>query len=786
MHSSFFLLSSLGVLSLIAGCDTPTKEAPSAAEDTGAADTAGEEDTGDAECTGIEDSDEDGLTDCEELELGTAAYLVDTDGDGFSDYREVVELGFSSENNNFKFNPLIADTPRVQVNITSPPSLALLYESSTGTELSHEVERSTGSSNTVTTGSESTNSHAIEYTQSVGGSVTVSASAGFPGGFSGSASATVSYETSVATSQETSFSWSEEQSQENSSGYAEAEALAASEGTTITGGVIAVTADVQNTSDIAFTLTGLAISAYMSTPGDATILSPVGTLSFDTTENTFPEFSYGPGQANGPLVFLNDGLDTATAEALLKDSTNLHVRVVAYELTDEDGRSFTHSQTDIMARTATIIVDYEGEDTLLDSERYQVATNVDRETLRITAWDAMTEILKLPYEMDDDRELLSVRDVENSDERNGYWTTLHVSTDGLVETVTVMSPDSEDYDFGSLELKSGDLLHLIYIEDIDRDGLGRRQEKAYGTDIDVADTDGDGLTDGEEVLTYKTSPLLADTDGDGLTDSEELGTYGSDPLLADTDSDGLSDGEEVSYETDLLAADSDSDGLLDGEEVLIYGTDPLDTDSDDDGLSDGEEVSYETDPTLADTDSDALTDGEEVLTYGTDPIDTDSDDDCLSDGEEVQGSESDPLEYQDGICTPVSDPSSSTHASRTVRFSNLEMNGTATTLYFAEPGEEIVLSADWSVASASSVYCPTCVVQYYLGIGGTFSNCFTSRLYGNNASSSGSLDETFSAPSTPGIYPITRSNSFDYSCTTVSHSDDMSKAAGLLVVMNPS
>lgn len=261
----------------------------------------------------------------------------------------------------------------------------MLYESSTGSEVTHEVERSTESSSSVTTGRESTNSHAVEYSTTMGTEVSASASAGFPGGFSGSVTASVSYESSLSTSTEVSMTWSEEQTRENSEGFSEAEALAQSEGTTITGGVLAVTVDVENEGDIAYTLSNLAISAYRSTPGAEQILSPVGTLNFDTEFNSFPEFSYGPRQVNSPLVFLNDGLDVGTAESLLTDSTDLHLRVVAYELTDVDGRSFTHDQTDIMARTATIIVDYEGEDTLLDSERYQVATNVDAENLRVAA-----------------------------------------------------------------------------------------------------------------------------------------------------------------------------------------------------------------------------------------------------------------------------------------------------------------------------------------------------------------------------------------------------------------
>lgn len=58
------------------------------------------------------------------------------------------------------------------------------------------------------------------------------------------------------------------------------------------------------------------------------------------------------------------------------------------------------------------------------------------------------------------------------------------------------------------------------------------------------DSDGDGLTDDEELL-YGTNPLLVDTDGDGLSDYEEIVIYKTNPLNPDTDGDGFTDGEEV-------------------------------------------------------------------------------------------------------------------------------------------------------------------------------------------------------------------------------------------------
>jgi hypothetical protein len=66
-------------------------------------------------------------------------------------------------------------------------------------------------------------------------------------------------------------------------------------------------------------------------------------------------------------------------------------------------------------------------------------------------------------------------------------------------------------------------------EDPDRDSLTNLEEFQFGTDPNSRDTDGDGLTDGDEVNTYRTNPLLADTDGDLIPDGVEVQT-GSNPL----------------------------------------------------------------------------------------------------------------------------------------------------------------------------------------------------------------------------------------------------------------
>jgi outer membrane protein OmpA-like peptidoglycan-associated protein/opacity protein-like surface antigen len=146
---------------------------------------------------------------------------------------------------------------------------------------------------------------------------------------------------------------------------------------------------------------------------------------------------------------------------------------------------------------------------------------------------------------------------------------------------------------------------------------------AQDIDIEVdIDSDGDELTDNEELNIYKTDPNNPDTDGDDLKDGAEVRRYKTDPLNPDTDGDGLKDGAEVfKYRTDPLNPDTDGDGLTDGDEVLKYKTDPLNPDSDLDLLSDGAEVlKHKTNPLDPDTDDGGVRDGHEILYDHTNPL----------------------------------------------------------------------------------------------------------------------------------------------------------------------
>ncbi|HMV67093.1 MAG TPA: DUF4215 domain-containing protein, partial [Myxococcota bacterium] len=191
--------------------------------------------------------------------------------------------------------------------------------------------------------------------------------------------------------------------------------------------------------------------------------------------------------------------------------------------------------------------------------------------------------------------------------------------------------------------------------------------------LEPVDRDHDGL-DAIAELAAGTSDLDADSDDDGLSDGDEV--HGSGPLEAwgptsptdpDTDGDGISDGVEVG----LTAGTADTGPGFVPDADPATRTDPRDDDTDDDGLLDGTEDANhdgavtaviggstsggagETDPGLDDTDLDGIQDGTEVglalpeglgtgfgfvpdadPTTTSDPLDTDTDDDGRDDGDE--------------------------------------------------------------------------------------------------------------------------------------------------------
>ena len=144
-------------------------------------------------------------------------------------------------------------------------------------------------------------------------------------------------------------------------------------------------------------------------------------------------------------------------------------------------------------------------------------------------------------------------------------------------------------------------------EDLDNDGIfdapgaignSDNQVTAGETDFCNPDTDGDGLSDGDEFSLFGPQGITSAT---GTTVSVVVGTGAGSasatiPALDDdSDNDGLSDWEEVNAaQTDALDGDTDDDQLSDANELVASGTwpkrsfvqasDPLDANTDDDNF----------------------------------------------------------------------------------------------------------------------------------------------------------------------------------------------------------
>ncbi len=127
--------------------------------------------------------------------------------------------------------------------------------------------------------------------------------------------------------------------------------------------------------------------------------------------------------------------------------------------------------------------------------------------------------------------------------------------------------------------------------DSDHDGVSDSLEEFFETDVKKDDTDGDGLSDYDEIYITGTDPAVDDSDENGISDAEE-----------DPDEDGLTNAEEVEYGTNPQKSDTDGDGLSDYDEIHVYHTSPTEADTDGDGILDGDELDLGLDPTKGQSD----------------------------------------------------------------------------------------------------------------------------------------------------------------------------------------
>ncbi len=537
------------------------------------------------------DADGDGLRDLDELNLyGTNPRLADTDGDGFSDFGEIVDLGFNPQVNNYRFNPLIADTPEIDVRIASVPDIRINYTLTDGTSKTVGTSRSQSSSTAVSTTVSESESTTVSESQSasveISTSVSVSAEVGL---FSppkaeteASVTSTAGYSYEKTTTNEQTSSWSETQTQENTETFEQSESFEQNNSVSASNGEISIAVDVVNRGHISFTLQNLFLSATYIRPRGVDPLVPIGNLAFDASSGSFPSVTLSPGQSTGTLVFKGEHVNLEKVKEILSDSRGFSVRPTLYTLLDQDDTAYNFASTAIISNSAMIMVDYNGNNGLDNVTKMVAVNGVPGQ--QISMLDALNMVLKLDAQTTTDGNgntyINSVNGLGNADP-DALWLILHTrqmgnnSTDVLIYTTPEDRQNWEgrnpnvknlvsDYDPANITLGAGDVVHLVYLQDSDLDGLSNRMEFFYRSDPNDADSDDDGLADGVEAkdgwtVAYEDSfganvlrkvysdPIKADTDLDGRSDFDEANLTATDDALRqdprrfDTDGDGLDD-----------------------------------------------------------------------------------------------------------------------------------------------------------------------------------------------------------------------------------------------------
>ncbi|MBX2802842.1 MAG: hypothetical protein KTR31_34490 [Myxococcales bacterium] len=494
-----------------------------------------------SDCDDTLDADGDGLSDCREAELGTHRDIADTDGDGFDDKTEVDNWDRSGPFH-LRFNPLVADVPRLSISQQSLPLVQLWVQTSESSRTTYGLDERSTDEVVVTSTRGASNVRVIEAQHTAGvngrvrsnGVVTV-----------GEVEAHYQYQhTDTATSANYWDRTVMERNQRDVASFYEREDAQSSD---VTGGSIQVTMGLANDGDVSYTLQRLDLTASMVDPRNPSQRVPVGTLTHDGEIRLTPP-PLGRGAQVGPddltyFVFDYDAPGNPGAISRVLESSDLLVlEPGSLQLTDDEGGDFGQAADDIRARTAEVIVDFGNAGS---TERFRVAIDTGgNDTLDLLqllqqrlnmdhAFDTL-QIGDLPARQG----LSSLRGVQTG--ATSYWMASHtVPTSTPGQTVTTLSsPVLGDWGPDDVTLRKGDVLHLLYVTDTDLDGLSDRREQEVFTDPGVADTDGDGLDDAEEVFGW-----LTNLEGPDCTQGSTVRVF-SDPTTPDTDDDGVSDLDE--------------------------------------------------------------------------------------------------------------------------------------------------------------------------------------------------------------------------------------------------
>ncbi len=496
------------------------------------------------------DTDGDGLTDADELAIGTNKDVADTDGDGFMD-KEEVDNWDQFSGTHLRFNPLVADVPRLRVEPLGSPVIQLYATTQESGSIKKGMTNENSSEVKVTTDRGRSNTNVIEEQHAVNVNGEVKKSGPIT---SGKVSASYDYEHTDTTT-ETSY-WNETTVATNRQASSDFFETLQSETVDTKGGEIKILMGLLNDGDVSYTLTNMDLTAYMENPQRPGDLISVGTLQHAGAMSFTPSplgSSVSPQSGDfTPFNFVYTAENNPEEiSRILENSNQLVLKPANIALNgvraDVD---LNLAAQNIRARTAEVIIDF-GESQPQKTERYRVAIDNGNGN-ELGFEDLMSQRLNFSYQFDTrsfngaadaHTGLVSIRSLEMNNSTRSYWLLAHtftpVGSPAGTRDSKLYNLLTEDYLAADIKLRKGDVLHMVYITDSDLDGLSDRLEVLKGTDIDEPDSDGDGLDDAREVYGWYSNLKTAPCDvGDNLS------LVFSDPLEKDSDGDGIEDGVE--------------------------------------------------------------------------------------------------------------------------------------------------------------------------------------------------------------------------------------------------